>query len=246
MNDAAVTCANCDAGLANGQKYCGECGQRTTPLRLTTGQMLHDFVHVLTHIDHSILTLIKSLIIRPGRVSREYVDGKRKKHFGPLAFLLITVGLTSFLLAITGVKFFTPVGENNAAEFLQRHINLVILLQMPLLAAACTLLFWDEKLHYAEHLVLSAYTSGFRILILGLVATPVIALAKVAPASASFVPWYIGLWLVYFSFAAAQFYRAGNVFWVITRAVIAALIGQAATIYLIYAFIVLFEIVRVL
>jgi len=240
----AGQCLNCDATLQDTQHFCGACGQRTTPRRLTFGQMLSDFVHALTHADHSIFALIRGLAFRPGHVSREYVDGKRKKHFGPLAFLLLTVGLASFMIVATGVKFFSPVGESAAAEFLQRHINLVILLQMPLLAGACTLLFWDEKLHYAEHLVLSAYTSGFRILVLGLVATPAIALSKISPASPAFVPWYIGLWLAYFSFAAAQFYRAGNVFWVITRAVLAAVIGQVVTIYTIYVFIVIFEKIR--
>jgi len=244
MSEVAAACANCDARLTIGQKFCGDCGQRSTPLRLTTSQMLHDFVHALTHVDHSILSLIKSLVIRPGRVAREYVGGKRKKHFGPLAFLVITVGVASFMILATGVQFFTPVTESNAAHFLQRHINLVILLQMPLLAGVCTLLFWDEKLHYAEHLVLSAYTSGFRILVLGLVATPAIALVKINPADAHFVPWYFGLWLVYFAYAAAQFYRVGNIFWVVTRAVIAALIGQVVTVYLIYLFILLFEMFR--
>ena len=240
----AGQCLNCAAPLQDAQHFCGACGQRTSPRRLTFSQMLSDFTHALTHADHSIFALIRGLAFHPGHVSREYVDGKRKRHFGPLAFLLLAAGLASFMILATGVKFFSPEGESAAAEFLQRHINVVVLLQMPVLAGLCALLFRDEKLHYAEHLVLSAYTSGFRILVLGLLATPAIALLKISPASPSFVPWYMGLWLAYFSFAAAQFYRASNVFWVITRAVLAAVIGQVVTIYTIYVFIVSFERLR--
>ena len=92
------------------------------------GQVAHDFLHALTHVDHSIFALIKALALHPGRVAREYVDGRRKKHFGPLAFLVITVGVASFMIVMTGVQFFTPITEGGSAGFLQRHINIVILL----------------------------------------------------------------------------------------------------------------------
>lgn len=132
------------------------------------GQIAHDFVHVLTHADHSIFALVQALAYRPGRVAREYVDGRRKQHFGPIAFLMVAVAGASFMIVVTGVKFFTPITDSGPAGFLQRHINLVILIQLPVLAGWCTLLFWPQRLHYAEHLVLSAYASGFRILVLGL------------------------------------------------------------------------------
>ena len=44
--------------------------------------------------------------MRPGHVAREYVEGKRKKYFGPFAFLVITVGLASLVVALTGVEWF--------------------------------------------------------------------------------------------------------------------------------------------
>ena len=240
---SAESCRNCDVPLAPASRFCAACGQRTTPLRLTMGQVAHDFLHALTHVDHSIFALIKALTLHPGRVAREYVDGRRKKHFGPLAFLVITVGVASFMIVMTGVQFFTPITEGGSAGFLQRHINIVILLQMPLLAGACTLLFWNERLHYAEHLVLCAYTSGFRILVLGLVATPAIYFTGVTAANPVFVPLYYGAWLGYFAYAAAQFYR-GRRWWVVVRAVLAGVIGQAITMSLILGFIILFETFR--
>jgi hypothetical protein len=239
----AGICRNCEVPLAPASRYCAACGQRTTPLRLTMGQIAHDFLHALTHVDHSIFALIKGLALHPGRVAREYVEGRRKKHFGPLAFLVITVGIASFMVVVTGVQFFTSTGESESVGFLQRHINIVILLQMPLLAGACVLLFWNERLHYAEHLVLCAYTSGFRILVLGLVATPAIYFAGVPAANPVFVPLYHGAWLAYFAYAAAQFFR-GRKWWVAVRAVFAGLIAQVLTALMIFAFIVSFETLR--
>lgn len=233
MNDTAPaatgtssSCANCDAPLAIGQRFCGACGQRTGRARLTMRDIAHDFLHAITHVDHSILSLVKELLLRPGVVAREYVEGRRKKYFGPFAFLVIAVGLASFLIVVSGVKWVEANGQTGIVEFLQRHVNLVMLLQLPLLATACWLLFWNERLHFAEHLVLVAYVSGFKILCLALIALPVVLLTKTGFASFSFASIYPGVSVLYFTFAASQFYRGGRA-WVMVRAVIAAVMGQA-------------------
>jgi len=230
-NETAPNCANCATVLASAQRYCGACGQRTGRARLTMRDIGHDFLHALTHVDQSILALVKALLLRPGHVAREYVEGKRKKYFGPFAFLVITVGLASFMIVVSGVKWVRSDAEVPIVVFLQQHVNILILAQMPLLASGCWLLFWSERLNFAEHLVLVAYTSGFRILVLALVALPLAMLVHAPLASVPFMGLYFGLWATYFAFAAAQFYR-GSRPWVVVRAVIAAAIGQFLTMLL--------------
>jgi hypothetical protein len=188
-------------------------------------------VHAITHADHSIFALVRSLLTRPGQVAREYIAGQRKRHFGPWAFLLITAGLASAVILATGVHWFKPFSHSQAADILQRHINLVILAQMPLLAAFCALLFRRERLNFAEHLVLSAYASGFRQLYLALVETPVLALAGANTADPRLTIVYYGIWFGYFAFAASQFYR-GHRIWSACKAVVAALLTQLVTILL--------------
>jgi hypothetical protein len=239
MDDTATPCLNCNVALMPAQRFCGACGQRSGRARLTMHDISHDFLHAMFHVDQSIFALIKALAYRPGHVAREYVDGKRKKYFGPLGFLVLTVGMASFLILVTGVQWVTSDVANGPVKFLQQHVNLVILMQLPLLAATCALLFWNQRLHYAEHLILVAYTSGFRILLLALVALPMVLLAKVPFSGVGFMSTYLGFWLAYFAFAAAQFYRGGT-FWVVVRAAMAALLAQALTIALLNVFIVLF------
>ena len=130
------------------------------------------------------------------------------------------------MVLIAGAQFFTPVPDNTIASFLQQHINLVIFVQVPLLAGVCALLFRDSRLHFAEHLILVAYTSGFRLLFLAFVGVPVFYFADLAPISRTTAPVYLGLWLVYFSVASVQFYR-GRVIWTVVRAVTAGVLAQA-------------------
>lgn len=83
-------------------------GQRTDISRkLTLRDIGHDLPHAITHADHSIFALIRALATRPGVVARDFTEGKRKRHFGPFAFLLISVGLASAIILITGVEWFS-------------------------------------------------------------------------------------------------------------------------------------------
>jgi hypothetical protein len=236
MDDSALVCRNCVAVLAPDQKFCGACGQRTDlQPRLTMREISRDIVHAITHADHSIFALVRALVTRPGHVAREYISGQRKRHFGPWAFLLITVSLASAIILMTEVQWFKPYSQHPAADLLHRHINLVILLQMPLVAAFCALLFRREHLNYAEHLVLAAYACGFRQLYLALIETPAIALTKADTADPRLAIVYYGVWFAYFAFAASQFY-SGNRLWSICKAIAAAALAQLATILLVAGF----------
>ena len=94
-------CLNCGVLLSENQNYCGQCGQKTRPLRLNLRDIATDLLHALLHVDRSVVSLIRQLAVRPGVVAREYVEGKRKRYFGPFAFLVIMVGLASALVAIS-------------------------------------------------------------------------------------------------------------------------------------------------
>jgi hypothetical protein len=232
----ADVCRNCGSAFEAGQKFCGACGQRTNIApQLTMREIGHDLVHAITHADHSIFALIGALLRRPGHVARDYVQGRRKRHFGPFAFLVICVGLASAVILLSGVEWFSPFGHGDSGALLQRHINLVILLQAPLLALFCAALFRRDRRSFAEHLVLAAYTSGFRALFLALVETPLLAMTRADTADPWLAAGYFGLWFAYFAVAASQFYE-GNRAWSACKGIAAAILGQVATIALIMSF----------
>jgi hypothetical protein len=226
-------CLNCGATPSVGDKFCGACGQRTNIApRLTMREIGHDLVHAITHADHSIFALIRALLTRPGYVARDYIEGKRKRHFGPFAFLVIAVSLASAVIVLSGVEWFSPFRHGHAGDVLQQHINLVILVQAPLLAAICAVLFRDARRSFAEHLVLAAYASGFRALFIGLVETPLLAATVTDTANPWLVAGFLALWCVYFAFAASQFYD-GSRTWSLVKAGTTAILSQIITIALI-------------
>jgi Protein of unknown function (DUF3667) len=84
-----------------------------------------EFVQALAHVDRNALSLIWQLPARPGVVARDYVASKRKRYFGPFAFLVVTVAFTSAVIAISGFQAVTSDAPNDFASFLQQHINLL-------------------------------------------------------------------------------------------------------------------------
>lgn len=233
---AASSCPNCDSPMPADQNFCGDCGQRRLHGRLKLHDIGHDLLHAITHADHSVLSLVRDLALRPGRVAREYVEGRRKKYFGPFAFLFIAVGLASFAILLAGVQWFAPIDNHPVASFLQNHVNLVILMQAPILTGLCRLLFPGPRRNFAEILVLVAYASGMRCLVLGLVATPLMHYTGGVLSSRALLTSYYLVWVIYFSCAAVQFFD-GRAWLSACKAALAAILTQLSTVYVIFAFI---------
>jgi len=95
------TCKNCDWPLEDSFSFCPACGQRTDTQRLRMREVLADFWAHVTDIDRGFFTLLRDLVIRPGSIAREYIAGKRKKHFGPLSFYLIVGTILILSMNIT-------------------------------------------------------------------------------------------------------------------------------------------------
>jgi len=131
---------------------------------LTLHEIGHDTLHALLHVDHSVLSLIRALALRPGRVALDYVSGRRKRYYGPFPFLIVTVALASAAIAVTHFPAVSSATPNAVGDFLQHHANLLYFLNVPIIAAAWRLLSLRGPFNYAEYLVLAAYAAGMKVL----------------------------------------------------------------------------------
>ena len=98
MNDASagpVDCANCGARLAD--RYCGHCGQ-DSHTKLSLGHFLHEFVEGLFHIDSTFWRTLRTLLTRPGRLTEQYLGGKRRSYSPPFRSYLV-ISIVYFILA---------------------------------------------------------------------------------------------------------------------------------------------------
>jgi hypothetical protein len=229
----STNCLNCGAAPKAGDRFCRQCGQKTDTHRLNFNHIWHDLIHAFTHADKGIFSLIGQLAYRPGKVAREYVDGKRKKYFNPFTFVMLIVGFASVVLISSGFTSFSKnaaMPNNPISPFLDKHINLLILVNIPLLALFNRLLFRRTNTNYSENLVLAAFTSGERSIFFSLLVAPIWLILH--PPYYALLIAYLISWSCYYGWACSQFYP-GKKFVLFLKGILSTILTQLTTVLLI-------------
>ncbi len=162
-----LSCKNC--GNIYTESFCNQCGQKT-PHRYTVAHVFHELVHTFTHADKGIFSFAWNIIRKPGTIALDFVEGRRKRHFNIFQYLLIIVGITTFLISKTdfmessmksmnslaGTKMSGRVAEfqSEMVQSLQKYFNILQLSLVPVYAFFTWLFLGRKKNNYAENIVL--------------------------------------------------------------------------------------------
>lgn len=139
------TCLNCSRHFKG--NYCPNCGQKTGIKRITAAVLLEDIVHFFTHLEKGFLHTTWNLLVKPGLVSMNYLEGKRKKYQKPVSYFLIWTGLYVLIHNIIINYFHYKLPDENpvlaglsepANKMLRSHFTLFII---PLLLASAFLIY---------------------------------------------------------------------------------------------------------
>jgi len=102
-------CANCGT-LLHGQ-YCSECGQRARVRMITFWELVRDAGDLLASLDSRLWRTLGLLFFRPGRLTLDYLQGRRARYVAPLR-LFIASSLIFFFVATLNTSF--EAGEDGA------------------------------------------------------------------------------------------------------------------------------------
>jgi len=112
-------CLNCDLPLAGEENFCPNCGQRNDTRSLNFASFLGAIFSELISYDSRLWRTIIDLIIHPGKVSRDYINGKRFRYANPFRFYL-TISIVFFVL----LGFMNKYQELKGAGKSQSIINI--------------------------------------------------------------------------------------------------------------------------
>ena len=93
---ASGNCRNCGAAL--GGRYCSNCGQAADVHVLSTRELVHEVLEGLTHSDSRLWSTLLCLWFKPGKLTLEFVAGRRAAYLPPFRLYLI-LSVAFFLLA---------------------------------------------------------------------------------------------------------------------------------------------------
>lgn len=94
-----AACLNCGTALIG--SHCHACGQRAH-IHRTLGAFFHDLLHGVLHFEGKTWRTIPLLVWKPGKLTREYIDGKRASYVSPIALFLFVVFLSYALFSMLG------------------------------------------------------------------------------------------------------------------------------------------------
>lgn len=154
--------------------------------------MLGQFAHELFHFEGKLPRTLAALVFKPGRLSAAYLQGQRVRYLSPIGlFLIINLlyflapPLTDFNLSLYDQYYRQPYSSliqplidrrleardlsfaALAAIYGEVNLNLarsLIIVHLPILALALTLMLWRRQLFFAEHFIVATHL--FTVLLL--------------------------------------------------------------------------------
>jgi hypothetical protein len=122
----AEACLNCGTPLQG--QYCAHCGQRARGRLISLWELLRDAVGDLFELDSRLWRTITPLMFHPGKLTHEYLVGRRARFMPPFRTYLV-LSIVFFLVAFfdparqLGILYEPEVTSNETAEQERKTAN---------------------------------------------------------------------------------------------------------------------------
>lgn len=153
-------CKNCQATLED--TYCANCGQRDINLERPIWGLIGDVVKEVFELDGRTAVTIKTLFRHPGKLTSEFLAGRRRTYTSPLRLYLV-ISISFFVLvawfARSGVLL--QPGQDPAfdaavqAGFLSDDLPRLMFVLLPIFALLLKIVFYKRL--YFDHLIFSLH-----------------------------------------------------------------------------------------
>tara|TARA_R110000868_G_scaffold9349_7_gene46794 strand:+ start:5421 stop:6158 length:738 start_codon:yes stop_codon:yes gene_type:complete len=239
-DDALTYCKNCESEIV--KNYCQECGQKASVNQVTFKETIDDFIESVFSINAPLFKTLKYLIVNPGALFNNFLLGKRKRYYKPVAFFVLTTIIYLLIRSLIGFDplMDTSVSVNSDDEMmvlarenmLMNSNNFLFLFVFSL--SVFLKLFFYKTYALAEFVVVSFYIVGIYTLLI------TINLFFIQFVNAEFQAIAFIFMAVYFIYAMITFLKIPKILIVIKATILFFL---ATAVYQILAFLISYLIV---
>lgn len=203
---STIICKNCNHHFKG--NFCPHCGQSAKVEAIGIKYFLHDIPHSIFHIDKGFVYTFKELLLRPGKTLREYLEGKRVKHFRPFAYVVLMA--TLYILAhtlvrkatvFTGAQYGLHVTFKEGG-FFEKYLSVFFFIMIPFASFATWIALRKEKYNYWEHFLINTYLTAqlsLLLLIIEIYRCSKVLILKEAGTNFTFT-WFLTAFLFYIAF----------------------------------------------
>jgi len=199
------TCKTCSNSFSG--KYCNQCGEKVYAEHdKSIAHVAHEVLHFVTHLDGTLLTTIKTIFTRPGKLALDYCNGSRKKYFKPISLFLLCIVLYLLFPKFDGLnmKFNSYISSQNnytwltwptAREKMGSHSitlqelnekynkqsakvsKIFLLVLIPLTALVFYILFFTKRRYFFDHFIMATEFTSIMVIIVFLLLPLIIAVS---------------------------------------------------------------------
>lgn len=174
-----TVCKNCQTSMDGA--YCPSCGQRDIDLHRPIWSLIADILKETFEFDGRSFVTIKTLFLKPGSLTTEFLAGRRRAYTSPLR-LYLAISILFFILAAWGARsgILLEPGQDLTfdavvqAGFLSEDLPRLMFVLLPVFAALLKVVFWRRL--YFDHLIFSLHLHSAAYVVLALM-IPLDALA---------------------------------------------------------------------
>jgi hypothetical protein len=87
LPETPFACLNCGAPVPG--RYCASCGQSREVHVLSMHEVVGDVTHSLLHLDSRAWNTLRTLVLRPGELTREFIAGRHQRYLPPFRLYLV-------------------------------------------------------------------------------------------------------------------------------------------------------------
>ena len=121
--DKGETCLNCGHKLQGDDNFCSRCGQLNNTKRQTFMDWVREVLGDFFAYDSRLLNSLTPLLLKPGQLSIDYINGKRSSHIHPMRLYLVVSFIMFLLISITDFKEKYTLTEDSNTEITNVSFN---------------------------------------------------------------------------------------------------------------------------
>jgi len=169
--DSKNDCKNCGSVLETNHKYCSACGQKVEG-KVTLSSLFKNTIANYLSIDSRLLITLPAFIFQPGKIARQFCEGKRISYLHPGQLYLFFSVLFFFIFSIHSRTWDNKINFEKAKQSLTQiqdsiQLNIpdtVMLIQeeIPIILDTDSLnnkVFWKKKVIKLDSLIATDHTN---------------------------------------------------------------------------------------
>ncbi len=184
-----MLCKNCGTEFEG--NFCPNCGQKSNSGRIVLRDSLKEIAEHWFGLDNPFFRTMRDLTIRPGRMLKEYIGGKRKSYTQPFRyfiFILATYLIFRQLVGFDPIEAFSEMlgarempdpnaPSTKGSNYFSKHLNTFMIIFAFTLSGFAKLFNLRKQMYFIEYLTVSFFVIGHYIVF----SIIIILLAKLNP-----------------------------------------------------------------